>query len=99
MSRATAISSHPSVSACFPAYNEEKTIAAVIEEAAEVLEAGGIDYEILVCNDASTDSTGEIIAVLAERLPRMRVITHARTSDCRARSRSSIARSRRSSCS
>ena len=51
----------PSVSVCFPAYNEEATIRDVIEEAHDLLSASGIDYEIIVCNDGSSDATGSII--------------------------------------
>jgi glycosyltransferase involved in cell wall biosynthesis len=66
------------VSACFPAYNEEGTIRGVLEEAHGLLVGSGLDYEILVCDDGSTDGTGRIIDEIAARLPRMRVIHHER---------------------
>jgi glycosyltransferase involved in cell wall biosynthesis len=68
----------PSVSVCFPAYNEESTIRRVLEDADRLLSASGLDYEILVCDDGSTDATGPIIEELAAVLPRMRGIRHAR---------------------
>jgi glycosyltransferase involved in cell wall biosynthesis len=68
----------PGVSVCFPAYNEQDTIAGVLEEAHALVADAGIDYEILVCDDGSTDRTGAIIDALAARIPRMRVIHHPR---------------------
>ena len=67
----------PSVSVCFPAYNEEATIRFVVEDAHRLLSASGIDYEILVCDDGSTDATGRIIEELAASIPRMRAMGHA----------------------
>ena len=67
-----------SVSVCFPAYNEEATIRGVLEEAHDLLAGSGLDYEILVCNDGSTDATARIIDEVAARVPRMRIIHHPR---------------------
>jgi len=67
-----------SVSVCFPAYNEEATIADVLREAHELLSRAGIDYEIIVCDDGSKDKTGDIIDAVARGLPRMRVLHHQR---------------------
>ena len=47
----------PSISVCFPAYNEEATIEQVLNEAHDLLHASGLEYEILVCNDGSADGT------------------------------------------
>jgi glycosyltransferase involved in cell wall biosynthesis len=66
----------PSVSVCFPAYNEEETVAGVLEQAHELLAPSGLDYEILVCNDGSTDRTRAIIDGLAGRIARLRVLHH-----------------------
>lgn len=66
----------PSVSLCFPAYNEELTVAGVILEADQLMSASGYDYEIIVCDDGSQDRTGEIIDRLATELSRIRVIRH-----------------------
>ena len=63
-----------SVSVCFPAYNEDATIRAVLEDASAVLEGAGLDYEIIVCDDGSRDRTGAIADEVAARAPRMRVI-------------------------
>jgi dolichol-phosphate mannosyltransferase len=68
----------PSVSVCFPAYNEEATINDVLEEAHALLSGSELDYEILVCNDGSADGTGRIIDDIARRRPKFRVIHHVR---------------------
>jgi glycosyltransferase involved in cell wall biosynthesis len=73
-----------SVSVCFPAYNEEATIAGVLQEAHELLAGSGLDYEILVCNDGSADRTGEIIEGLKEKVARMRVLHHQSNRGIRA---------------
>ncbi len=64
----------PSVSVCFPAYNEHATIESVLTEAHELLSPSGLDYEILVCDDASTDNTARIAGEVSARLPRIRVL-------------------------
>ena len=69
-------SARPSVSICFPAYNEEATIGSVLEDADAILSSSGLDYEILVCNDGSTDRTGAIVDEYAARIPGLRAIHH-----------------------
>lgn len=64
----------PSVSVCFPAFNEEDSIERVLCEAHDLLSESGIEYEILVCDDGSTDRTGLIAEHTASRLPRIRVL-------------------------
>jgi glycosyltransferase involved in cell wall biosynthesis len=68
----------PSVSVCFPAYNEEATIEQVLNEAHDLLCASKLEYEILVCNDGSRDRTGRIIEDAAGRLPNIRVLQNPR---------------------
>jgi glycosyltransferase involved in cell wall biosynthesis len=46
------------ISVVIPAYNEEATITKVIIDARKYFE--GIDHEIIVINDKSTDKTGEL---------------------------------------
>lgn len=68
----------PSVSVCFPAYNEQATIGSVLNEAHELLSASEFDYEILVCDDGSVDSTLSIAEEIASRLPGIRVVRNPR---------------------
>ena len=70
--------SQPSVSVCFPAYNEEASIKEVLEEAHELLSGSGLDYEILVCDDGSADDTPKIIEETRKRIPRLRALFHER---------------------
>jgi glycosyltransferase involved in cell wall biosynthesis len=65
----------------FPAYNEEMYVGRAVEAAREVVDlmvkSGDIsDYEILIINDASTDSTGSVADELAAGDERIRVIHH-----------------------
>ena len=45
-----------------PAYNEEEGIRETLEELEDVLSSTGLDYEIIVVDDASRDRTAEIVA-------------------------------------
>lgn len=58
------------VSAIIPARNEEASIARAVESVAAQPEIG----EAIVVNDQSTDRTGEILAELAERIPKLKVL-------------------------
>jgi glycosyltransferase involved in cell wall biosynthesis len=69
--------SYPSVSVCFPAYNEENTVGLVLENAYKILKDNQIDFELIVCNDASQDRTGQIIDQFANDKPEVRVIQHS----------------------
>ena len=58
------------VSAIIPARNEEASIARAIESVAAQHEIG----EVIVVNDQSTDGTGAILAELASRIPKLKVL-------------------------
>jgi glycosyltransferase involved in cell wall biosynthesis len=49
------------LSVVIPAFNEEEAIGEVVGEVAELCTAGGIDFEIIVVDDGSTDQTGETL--------------------------------------
>ncbi len=57
--------SQESISVVLPAFNEEESIARVVNDAQSVLRSCSIEYEIIVVNDGSVDKTGEIIDELA----------------------------------
>jgi teichuronic acid biosynthesis glycosyltransferase TuaG len=61
----------PSVSVITPAHNAEKTIEATI---ASVQAQTVTDWELVVCDDASTDSTAERVAVAAGNDPRIHLV-------------------------
>lgn len=68
----------PSVSLGFPVYNEEKTVEGVLREAEHLMAKSGLDYEIIVCNDGSTDTSLDIIKRVDGQFSNIRVINHPR---------------------
>lgn len=62
------------LSVVIPAHNEEGSVAETVEGIVAKLEAEGIEHDVLVVNDASTDSTAEIVAEIASREPQVRCI-------------------------
>jgi dolichol-phosphate mannosyltransferase len=61
------------LSVVVPAQNEEDSVGATVEGIAAALEREGIDYELIVVNDASTDSTEAVVVAIAAENPRVRV--------------------------
>jgi putative flippase GtrA len=68
--------SRQSLSVVLPAHNEEQIIASTVSRVLEVLSGWMSDFEVIVVNDGSTDQTGVIVAFLAQRDPRVRLVTH-----------------------
>jgi hypothetical protein len=60
----------PKISVLVPARNEENSIARAVESA---LGARGVDLEVLVMDDASTDRTAEVVRSLAAKDARVRL--------------------------
>jgi glycosyltransferase involved in cell wall biosynthesis len=65
-----------SLSIVIPAYNEELNVASAVERITDVARGLGLEYEIILVNDGSSDRTGEIGRQLAERLPNFRLVEH-----------------------
>src|SRR5215468_5796926 len=63
----------PSITLVVPALNEETLIVETVEQIVEVTEGRFAEYEVLLINDGSTDSTGRLMDGLAARNPRIRV--------------------------
>ncbi len=61
----------PQVSVLIPARNEEQSIGPAVEA---VLASRGVDFEVVVLDDQSTDRTAEIVAQLAEADARVRLL-------------------------
>ena len=62
------------LSVVIPAHNEVDSIGETVERTAAELERAGIDYEILVVDDASGDGTAEVVARIAAHSPRVRCV-------------------------
>jgi dolichol-phosphate mannosyltransferase len=61
------------LSVVIPAQNEEGSVGATVEGLVGALEGEAIDYEIVVVNDDSEDSTEAVVAAIAAENPRVRV--------------------------
>jgi len=56
-----------------PAYNEEATLATLLERIRESMDENAIEYRVIVVNDGSTDATGEIVDSLRATMPVTRI--------------------------
>jgi len=65
-----------SLSIVLPAYNEEANAEAAVNEVSAVAQRMGIEHEIILVNDGSTDRTGEVARELALRIANLRVVEH-----------------------
>ena len=61
----------PRVSVLVPARNEERAIGRLM---GDVLASEGVDLELVVLDDSSDDRTAEIVAAVADRDPRVRLV-------------------------
>jgi glycosyltransferase involved in cell wall biosynthesis len=67
------------ISVFFPCYNDEASIAHMVEVAVATLARVGVsDAEVIVINDGSTDGSAAVLADLSTREPLLRVVTHER---------------------
>ncbi|HEY67277.1 MAG TPA: glycosyltransferase family 2 protein [Thermoflexia bacterium] len=64
------------LSIVLPAYNEEANVESAVERVSTVAQQLGMDYEIILVNDGSTDRTGEIARELMQRIPNFRLVEH-----------------------
>jgi glycosyltransferase involved in cell wall biosynthesis len=65
-----------SLTAFFPAYNDQHTIEGIVRTVADEIRKVTDDFEVLVVNDGSKDQTGSVLNRLAAELPFLRVIHH-----------------------
>jgi glycosyltransferase involved in cell wall biosynthesis len=65
-----------SLSVFFPAYNDSGTIASLVIRALQTAARLTTNYEVIVVNDGSTDSTDQILTALAQVYPTLRIVTH-----------------------
>lgn len=62
------------LSVIIPAYNEEKRIGETLIDVDKYLKSKNYDYEILVVNDGSNDTTGKVVLQLLPRIRYVRLI-------------------------
>jgi glycosyltransferase involved in cell wall biosynthesis len=65
-----------SVSAFFPCYNDEHSIARMVRDVHAALVELVDEFEIIVIDDGSTDGSLTVLHALAEEVPELRVIAH-----------------------
>lgn len=63
------------LSVVIPVFNEADCIGPLLDETCAQLE-GRLDYEVIVVDDGSTDSTAAVLADCRSRHPRLRVLRH-----------------------
>src|SRR4051812_14928712 len=64
--------SEPKLTVVIPVYNEASIVAAATNELCAGLSARGWDYEVILAENGSRDSTPQILTHLAEQNPRVR---------------------------
>jgi glycosyltransferase involved in cell wall biosynthesis len=70
-------SGRPGLSVFFPAYNDAPSLPALLEKTFALLPQLTGDFEVIVVNDGSGDSTAAVLEELSRKYgPRLRVITH-----------------------
>jgi glycosyltransferase involved in cell wall biosynthesis len=66
-----------SLSLFFPAYNDGGTIASLVIRAVQTAARLTPDFEVIIVNDGSTDSTREIADELSRTYPQVRAVHHS----------------------
>jgi polyisoprenyl-phosphate glycosyltransferase len=74
MSSAPAASATPELSVVAPLYFEEECVEEFVTRVSHVLDEAGLDAEIVLVDDGSTDRTVPLAVALIERYPRLRVV-------------------------
>lgn len=84
--------SPPELSVVIPAYNEARRLGPTLDRVTGFLEARGLDHEVLVVDDGSTDSTAEIAR--AHPAPDVRLVRQGENRGKGAAARRGVAESR-----
>jgi len=65
-----------SISVFFPCYNEQENVARTTDQALAVLEKLNADFEVIIVDDGSSDTTGKIADEIAAKNDRVKVVHH-----------------------
>ena len=68
------------VSAFFPCFNDEATIGSMVKLVVSTMEQIGVDAEVIVINDGSSDDSAKVLEELVVAQPLLRIVTHERNS-------------------
>lgn len=64
------------LSVVIPAHNEARCIASTLRDVHRALTQNGIDHELLVINDNSTDDTEQVVRTLQKDIPTIRLVNN-----------------------
>jgi dolichyl-phosphate beta-glucosyltransferase len=64
------------ISIVIPAYNEEKRIRNSLSETCTYMSDSGMEYEIIVVDDGSSDGTGRIVESIVTDFPKIRLVRY-----------------------
>lgn len=67
---------HPTITLALPVYNEEANIVTVLDQCADALSKLNQPWEILVVDNASSDTTAKLVADYAMAHPQVRLVKH-----------------------
>lgn len=79
----------------FPCYNESGNVESMIEQAVQVGENYGVDYEVIVVDDGSRDDSAEKVLKWSAKNPRVRLIQHKTNRGYGAALRTGLANARK----
>lgn len=65
------VDSRPAYSIVIPVYNSADVVADTVDQTVEVCEDHGLDYELILVNDGSTDGSWGVISAKADANPRI----------------------------
>jgi glycosyltransferase involved in cell wall biosynthesis len=66
----------PTISVFFPCYNDEGSIAKLVNEATSVLKRISRDFEVIVVDDGSSDNSHKILKDLAKKNKKLKLVFH-----------------------
>src|SRR5438046_2069975 len=72
------MSDHPYLSLVIPVYNERENVPTLLDRAGRALAQTGRPFEVIICDDGSTDETPQLLAEGQRRYPWLRVLRMAR---------------------
>ncbi len=68
----------PALSIIIPAFNEERRLARTLERIRDYIAAKGLDAEVIVVDDGSSDGTANLVEEWCARLPSLRLVSNGR---------------------